>query len=219
MAYEYCLEDRIDTPHAYMYTKYGGRTFLDEYFRVRAECMDRLEEAYGSNPGRSDLKDVDACLAEITRNSESRNGNGAASWFGEGAADEPTATTEILKEALRMIGRGGKGDLRRVYAFLGTLTAKFEVFKRIFSFYDGSVRKMGDEYKDVSCYILFALCLGAYCRKAENLKFLNTALKVNDLVCSVIERVQVRSDIASAYTSLALEKESIEGLLSKKGLL
>lgn len=218
MAYEYCLEDRIETPHSYMYTKYEGRSFLDEYSRGRADCMDRLAEAYEPDNGCAVLKDLDACLAGITKDAESRSGNGG-SWFDKGLTDEPTATTEILKDALHLIRHGGKEDLKRVYALLGALTSKFEVFKRIFSCYDVSVKKVGDEYKDISCYILFALCLGAYCRREENLKFLNTALKVNDLVCSVIDRVRVRSDIVSAYASLAIEKKLIEGLLSRKGLL
>ena len=219
MGYEYCLEDRIQNPHLYMYTKYEGRPFLDEYFGVRADCMDRLAWAYEARYGEADLRDVDGCLDEITKEAEQRDANGPGLWFGKNVGNGPAATTEILEDALYLIWRSGGADRRnKVRAFLNTLTAKFEVFKRLFSFYDRSVRKVGDDYEDVSCYILFALCLGAWCRGEEDLKFLNTALKVNDLVCSVIDRIHACPDIMSAYASLALEREAIQGLLNRKGL-
>lgn len=45
MEYEYTKEDRITTPHLYMYTPYQGRDFLDSFLNNRNECVGKLNTA------------------------------------------------------------------------------------------------------------------------------------------------------------------------------
>ena len=102
---------------------------------------------------------------------------------------------------------------------LSLFTKKYEIFKRVFSQYDSSMKKVGSDYEDVSVYILLSLNLGLFQKKTDNLKFLNASLKLNDLICSIIDDVKDIVDILSAYVSLKLEVGLVQQLMRKKDVL
>ena len=61
---------------------------------------------------------------------------------------------------------------------------KFEVSK-IYEYYDNSFKKLNNNFSIIELYILFSLSLSiSYC-KGENIKYLNTILKLTDILTSL----------------------------------
>ena len=86
-----------------------------------------------------------------------------------------------------------------------TLSEKFEISKKIFNSYDISLKENTKSYKTFRNYILLSvICIKKY-EKTNNLKFLNTLLKVNDIVCSVF--VQINDENNLSMIKYILEKE------------
>ena len=81
-------------------------------------------------------------------------------------------------------------DSEKYDKIVNVLIKKFEVKKRIFSSYDKLFFENSSNYQDMINYILLSnICAKQY-EKTKNLKFLNTVLKLNDLICSEIENIE-----------------------------
>ncbi len=72
----------------------------------------------------------------------------------------------------------------QVIPIIDKFLKKFEIRKKIFLHYDDEFNKVGDEFKEIQNYILLSVISILKFKKTENLKFLNTALKLNDTICS-----------------------------------
>ena len=63
---------------------------------------------------------------------------------------------------------------------------KFEITKKIFTTYNLKIKKTSKIYDDIKNYIIFSIiCLKIY-HDTKNLKYLNTCLKLNDIIASNI---------------------------------
>ena len=68
-------------------------------------------------------------------------------------------------------------------------------------------------------YALFALFMALYYRQNRSLKYLNTLLKVNDLLCSVLDQVTAeRTACLCACFAVQCEQAFFQELLVQKGL-
>ncbi|MBM3505704.1 MAG: hypothetical protein FJX65_17790 [Alphaproteobacteria bacterium] len=106
---------------------------------------------------------------------------------------------DILESLLKAAAAGGPlapADKRTV----DSLLQKFEIFRRLFTHYDGAMRKWdGAALAGPDHYILLAEVLGAWCAKTGNPKYLSTMLKAVDALCAL----PAESLSASAATRLA----------------
>ena len=93
---------------------------------------------------------------------------------------------------------------------------KFEINKRLYDKYDDN-EKNSTRYDIIENYILLSLISILKFKKTENLKFLNTALKLNDTICSEF-RNMIKEDYNKLFKfSLESEMSIITRFMKKIG--
>jgi len=109
--------------------------------------------------------------------------------------------------------------MEHVKNWIDKLVQKFEVTKRIYTTYPSILKKGCGAYDDMTVYALLTLLLALYYGKRGNLKHLNTVIKLNDLLCSVLQTVKVDFVAYTAcYLSLLFEETYVRELMLRKGL-
>lgn len=94
---------------------------------------------------------------------------------------------------------------------------KFEVSKKLYKKYDKHGNPLTEDYFSLKNYIqLSAKCCLAY-QESMNLIFLNTTLKLNDLLLSMYEQIPDKSRQLFGAV-LKIELESIQNICDKKGV-
>ena len=102
--------------------------------------------------------------------------------------------------------------------FLEILIKKFEIKKRIFESYDYEFKENTKKFEMMKNYILLSLiCLLKY-EKTRNLKFLNTSLKLNDIISSKINELKDNEDLLLYSFIIKKELEKISSLCKEKGV-
>jgi len=273
MAYKYSNINLIEHPKKYMYTKYEGKSFLNDYFLDRnnklelflykckslsvANIIQHKDKEYIKNffeslliiyGIKSHLQDdlctnIEKLLKEVVHEKNiiqniktylnymgvfeidfifSKNyylkKETINKWFQELKRKEILRTTEVLKDMIHMISYCKDTELSCFYPLLSKFTKKYEVYRRIFSEYQGSLRKLGNDYNNLNCYILLALNLGLFYKRTKNIKFINATLKINDALCSATQDILNTPSVLLAYYSFRIEKESIEFMMHTKGI-
>ena len=95
---------------------------------------------------------------------------------------------------------------------------KFEIRKRIFLNYDNEFNIIGDEFKEIQNYVLLSfMCLIRY-QTTSDLKYLNTFLKLNDLICSAKKLIVNKIDISLFHYLLTSEMKYVLKLLDESGI-
>ena len=95
---------------------------------------------------------------------------------------------------------------------------KFEIKKKIFESYNLEFKENTTKYLNLKNYILLSIiCLFKY-EKTKNLKFLNTSLKLNDLISSQRKKLIILEDILLYSFIIKKELEVIEILMNKVGV-
>jgi len=96
--------------------------------------------------------------------------------------------------------------------YITLLVKKFEIKKRIHSVYSNELKELSDDFTILHNYLLLSLiCIIKY-ERTLNLKFLNTALKINDVLCSQTNQVINSIDTDSFVYSLEKEISCIKQL-------
>lgn len=102
---------------------------------------------------------------------------------------------------------------------INKLIKKFEITKKIFTKYDNELNKNSERYNNISNYILLSIiCLKLY-KKNKNLKFLNTTLKLNDIVISQFNKISKISDFSLIDYCLSEELDEIGKLEKSMGVI
>ena len=225
--YEYSGVNRLTTPHSYMYTPYEGRPFLVAYRQARRTSLERLlaranSLSQGCAPDErrriEALRLSDRSWAPDDR-LESPEGSTAGSRLHEPeTVKEWIDTVQAMDAALVELSRASEARREAIRLRLNRYVARFEVTKKLAAGYDpGFTRACGRE-DDLELYAAFSLALLRYHARWSSVKFLNAALKVNDLLTSV------PGERFSAYAAnvgiaaLRLEQEAIETLMAEKGI-
>ena len=71
-------------------------------------------------------------------------------------------------------------------------------------------------FKQARNYILFSLICSKKFLVNNNLKFLNSLLKLNDTICSKINTISDTTDLLLIYYAINFELEYIKELIKKK---
>jgi len=94
------------------------------------------------------------------------------------------------------------------------LQKRFEVNHRLFTNYDGTIRKSGDDYTDLRVYALCAIVFMKLFTLSHNFSYLNTAIKLNDLVLKSGWPIECR-DLPFVGAAVILEQKIIRGEYEK----
>ncbi len=186
---EYEYTPTLEAPHSYQYTRYRGRAFLDVYKMQRTEARRQLA-------GRG--REFEAALLQCVSN-----------------FDEQTTKSQLIKliRQLRDQSQVGPGIFKTLLVFV----KKYEVSKKLYVRYDEKLKRASDEYDNFSVYVLFALALALAYERTCRIQFLSTLLKVNDMLCSELSRL----DDALApivLEALRIERDAVLGVVGAKGL-
>lgn len=92
---------------------------------------------------------------------------------------------------------------------LSKLLKSFEITKKIFTEYDFNQNTFSIDYKNLRNYILFSLLCGKEFKNSRNLKYLNTVLKLNDIISSKVVQISENSNSLLAFYAISLELSSI----------
>ena len=92
---------------------------------------------------------------------------------------------------------------------LSKLVKSFEIKKKIFTEYDFNKNTFSIDYKNLRNYILFSLLCGKEFKNSRNLKYLNTVLKLNDIISSKVFQISENSNSLLAFYAISLELSSI----------
>jgi hypothetical protein len=106
-------------------------------------------------------------------------------------------------------------DNTRFEYYITSLVKKFEVKKIIHSVYSKELKELSDDFTILHNYLLLSLiCIIKY-ERTSNLKFLNAALKINDILYSQTNQLGNPIDVDSLVYSLEKEIFCIKQLCRK----
>lgn len=128
--------------------------------------------------------------------------------------EETCHTTTFLYDLLEKIS----SDYLSVYEDLTRFCKKYEVWKKIYTSYDNDYRRASEDYSDPLPYALLALCFLRYSEQSLHLPFVNCALKINDMLCSIEGNVTSPETRKLCLESLNMEQEIITRLMHTKNI-
>ena len=213
MNYEYTEDNRLDSPHKYMYTPYQGSDFLDAYFRDRSKYLKRFEQ----------VKKIEGYQNKIDLSLHSKVAIDLNGFFDRKFSNKVYESLKLLIDldgrveldsqlshktntmALSSFDISGninsenllrslldaqldKGNESLIKFWLDLLVQRFEVTKKLYESYPANFRKGEGGNNIVHLYEIFVLSLAIFYSTTKNLKYLSILLKVTDLLCSLDEK-------------------------------
>ena len=205
-AYRYTDKDLLQNPEKYSFSKYEGIVFVSAYFENRIKTINYLKEQITQQPIKSLTK-----WAKTRTKSKNRI---------KAKYKKNIGTASLLSEILQYQLLSEQNDEKdsTTHFWLSVFIRKYEVFKRIFTKYSPKLKKIGDDYSNLLTYVLLSINLQLYFRQNQNLKFLNTSLKINDMVCSKMKELRSNDEIYLAKVMLETEIDIVRKLYLKKGI-
>ena len=180
VTYKYITNNnlKLENRQNYMYSEYGGRDFLAAYHCTRKNYIDKYD---------FDVSSINMLQNDIPK-------------------DNITANELNSLVQKFTVGEWDNTDRERLDYYIKA----FEVRKRLYTEYEaGKVRPTEvAEYDKIVSYELLAMCVAHAYRYTQNLKYLNTLLKLNDILLSIAE--------GDAEYNGQVEKEKLSWLLSQE---
>lgn len=204
MSYIYSESNILKEPKNYMYSEFLGLSFLNDYCHSRvANIKSFIEsEKSPSNPYMlvdhlasqfSSLLDINKIRTEIPLNKyDFSDVNLDANVINSIEIRQSVficnegndINTEVLLESLIISLLNNEFHISEKN-FLDKIVQRFEVSKKIYEFYGKDFKsRSGDNSKIIIYWYLSAL-LNLYYLKTKNIKYLNTILKLDDLLASL----------------------------------
>lgn len=196
MEYQYSKKDHFKFPEKYQMTSFQNLEFLNVYKKSREFNLKTI------NKNINEIKKFRDISFKIEKEDWKNN-------------KRKNINTEKLLEFLFMeiIKKSNKEE-----KLLNKIIKKFEIKKKIFESYNLEFKENTKKYSNLKNYILLSIiCLFKF-KKTKNLKFLNTSLKLNDLISSQIKKLNVLEDTSLYSFVIKKELEIIKILMNKKGI-
>ncbi len=194
--YQYVQNNLLTTPQNYQMSSYEGPDFLISYQSSRRKIIAELEKmpdfiSYSDNFFSS--QDVSDVCVIIKKNK--------------------FPTNELYHSIIMELINNPKNT--QIIPIIDKFLKKFEIRKKIFLNYDDEFNMVGDEFKEIQNYILLSfMCLIRY-QDTSDLQYLNTFLKLNDLICSAKNLIVNKIDISLFHYLLTSEMKYILKLLDE----
>lgn len=244
MSYPYSQTNRLAEPHSYMYTQFQGEALLQSYQSGRMEvvcrcatfahggiepdCMlvnhalpalENLFDAISHESGkkfRTLLEDVCEKRDKQDKADDVRLED-LAEPLKRMTLLEPVTTLDLLHAVIALQLSDDQDDGTKVW--LDRLVQRYEVTKKIYEIYPSGFRKGEGVNTSVRLYWLFALALSLFYVRSNEIKYLSTLLKLNDLLCSLPkELLQGYVPECGLAGVLVAEIVSVQLLAEKKGV-
>ena len=232
MPYEYTGRDLLESPETYEYSAVYGPPFFDAYLADREQTRATLAKRVASADERdggsewrvllNELGEVDTdpgTLPSVTTLTEA-GANGAAIDAPTVPApdgDGPFRSVPLLIAILGLPnGRPLSSDEARTW--LDRFTKRYEVSKQLFATYDDDMRPATESEAPIVAYPILALATLVHHRRTGNLKHLNVALKLGDLLSSKADSLSEPGTCALARLVLAVESDSVRALADETGV-
>jgi hypothetical protein len=119
-----------------------------------------------------------------------------------------TPLAAILERLRDELARGA--DAAAIWRQVEPFARKYEVFKRLFSHYDGDRRHPDAVPARLGDYVRFADCLAAVAERGGSLQALSTLLKVGDALCSRPEGPYSAADLRLLRDVLEREQALVQ---------
>lgn len=240
MNYIYTQVNRLEQPHAYMYTPFQGVSMLQTFLTSRQEKLKQLLACRYQSVIDDSLDYENSCISslmnslqpesidsfqelhDLLQHDEFKKNDGAGMTSMADRLLELSVTDKVNSIALlRTLIAAQLLSVHRdeTKLWLDRLVQRFEVTKKLYQNYQAGFRKGEGATDVVKPYWLLSLALSLYYADNKELKYLSTLLKVNDLLCSLPEQLHADS-ISSGIMVLILisEMQSIKLLAEKKGI-
>jgi len=196
LEYQYDNGDLLKNPQKYQKTEFKGNEFLIAYKKSRQQCIDKIENRkYKKNRYQSmGNNDIELILH-----------------------DKKIYLEKLLNELLNLKTNDNEKNSKN-NIIIDTFLKKFEIRKRLFLSYNSNLEEDEDRYDNLRNYLFLSnLGLIRY-HETNNLKFLNTVLKINDSLCSQIEKLEDEDDKLLLRYLLENELIAVNEICIKKGI-
>ncbi|TGN08006.1 hypothetical protein [Leptospira ilyithenensis] len=194
--YTYTSENRIESPHKYMYTPYQGRDFLGYYFEDRKNFIRKTE-----------VSDYDILEKTIYDN--------VLKTFSLFENNDTNTTVLNLGNIISRSILSGKFS-EEDSTLLSSYIRKFEVTKKLYQNYDLGFKAPIGQFDVATNYIFLSIAANLFFKLYRNFKMLNVALKVGDLVVSIDSSLTESEKNDLAIPAISMEMNHISLLLNEK---
>lgn len=196
MIYQYSERNLLENKQKYQMTPFEGKEFLTAYEKTRKILMKQKCD-------ENEFLDIIESLYKINHKEKSD--------------DDTKFYSEY--EFLSIIIKGKNNLKKEDETTIEKFVKIFEVKKRIFDTYLINLeRNYSDNYTNLRNYILFAIiCLKKY-ETTDNLKFLNSVLKLNDIICSASGLISDENDLKLFQYVIEKELDFVKELQKRCGV-
>ena len=242
--YKHTALNRLITPDNYMYSSFEGSSFLKAYYNDRLRFLEKFRGLDEKNHKpqipfwlhsktlsalRKKLNANEKFYTELVGKDTHLDYNPSADNYSKeemaNVANLPffdisndINTKDLLTSLLANQLVFSNSNL--VKFWLDRLVQRFEVTKKIYEVYPQNFSKGKGESKTICLYWMFSLSLIFYYEDTSSVKYLNTLLKVIDLLCSLDDRILIDSVPSQSMSfvllvemiNIRLLSENIEGL-------
>lgn len=191
MNYIYSKGDLLETSQKYQLSPFHGSDFLNSYKIERESILNKLDTKIARKIILSEL--IKILLPPENIISEKQ-------------------ITKFVTETLLITFLNKLQLTPNDKTILSKLLKSFEIKKKIFTEYDFNQNTFSTDYKNLRNYILFSLLCSKEFKNSQNLKFLNTVLKLNDIISSKINHISNNYDLLLAFNAIDLELLAINTL-------
>jgi len=207
--YNYTKNSLLDNPNQYMYTQYQGGKFLNVYFKDRVACLKdfrregikvKNRNSINSSILLDAIKLLNLFLKEEFFNKKIKpfisykgcnqlsdsfviDTNDDIKDLTFFSIDERATSKDLLLSLIN--SQINQTDEVLVKFWIDLLVQKFEVTKKIFESYPVGFRKGEGRNDIIKLYWMFSVSLALFYRFSNKIKYLNTLIKVSDLLCSL----------------------------------
>lgn len=191
MNYTYSKGDLFETSQKYQLSPFRGNDFLNSYKTDRESILNQLDSKITKKLTLSELTKILIPSENILYEQ---------------------STTKFLTETLLITFLSKPQLTSSNKIVLNKLLKTFEIKKKIFTGYDLEQKIFSMDFKNLRNYILFSLLCCKEFNDSQNLKYLNTVLKLNDIISSKIDSISDNNDLLLAFHAIFLELLTINTL-------
>jgi hypothetical protein len=196
--YTYSKVNSFIHPQKYQMTEFLGEEFLFSYKNSRLHILNHLENNFKILSMKKLILELKNILSKYDKNLDSK----------------VIISTPNLLQIFITVLKNPLSQSEKNY--IDKFLKKFEIKKKIFNSYDENFMVIDDTYDNLLNYLLLSgICELVY-KENSNLKFINCSLKINDLICSQISKIDSLIPASLLNIILKFELQYIEFLIKKK---
>ena len=195
--YNYSSMNLLEYPQKYQMSPFEGKDFILAYLNSRKKIIELLQK----NKKKSFLE----ILEKIKRFPENDLEN----------LPDVINLEKFLSLLLYNLLEEKQIDMTDKY--INLFLKKFEIKKKLYSFYNSDFKEINNNFKNIHNYVLLTIIFQIKYKKLKSLKYLNTILKLNDVICSQYNNLK-EIDEELTFHLLSNEIDFVKELCYKKGI-